>query len=124
MQRPLMSLAPASLLSANDAESVPPAIDPTDALAVAKAQAALGSRQRAVLRELTLLADRNGQVQVTQAELVKATRLSLRTIRLACKELDDLGWITRQAQSQGKAGRLPDLYTIQPAPLPTSARAA
>lgn len=115
-----MTLVSPSLLPSDALESFQPAVDPTDRLAVEKARAALGSRQSKVLRELTLLADRNGQVQVPQADLAKATRLSLRTIRLACKELSDAGWITRKPQSQGKAGRVPDLYTIHPAPRPAA----
>lgn len=113
-----MSSLPASLLPSDAATGAPPAIDPNDTLAVAKAMAGLGSRQRVLLRELTLLADHNGQVSVPQADLAKATRLSLRTIRLACKELTDLGWITRKQQSRGAGGRIPDLYTIHAAPQP------
>ncbi len=118
-----MSLAPA-LLPDTDVASVPPAIDPADPLAVAKAQASLPGRGQKVLRELILLADAGGQVQVQQIEIAEATRFSLRTIRLALKELEAAGWISRQIVSLGgAAGRAPDRITVHPAPrVPASAR--
>lgn len=104
--------APAALVD----PASPQAVENPSPLVVAKALAGLPRRDRLVLNELILLADRHGHAQPSQDDLATATRLSVRSVRDALKALQASGWISREAVSLGKAGRSNDRYTVHAAP--------
>lgn len=103
---------------ANDVAPGPPAaFTPMTPLEVAKARAGLSKRDGAVLRELTLMADRNGHTSAAQTEIATACRMSERSVRDAVKSLELGGWITRAPVNTGKGGRANDRYTVHAAPV-------
>lgn len=111
-------------IPANDvAPGQPAAFSTMTPLEVAKARAALPKRDGAVLRELTLMADRNGHASAAQTEIATACRMSERSVRDAVKSLEHGGWITRAPVNTGKGGRSNDRYTVHAEPVVPAIRA-